>query len=265
VVITRRWVGMAAALVVGAGGLGAQQTIGPGASVLRATGDVQPDATTYDLIRVSGTEESLSGSVVRRRQETEWEGRRAILFVQQYLSPSGKSANVDSSWVSATTLRPLAYVAVVGDEEQRLRFDSEGARGAVTRPDTAWSVDDPVAAGAFLSVVDDLVLARLPLARGFTTNLRVYNPGRGADTVAVAVEGTDEVSTAHGTTRAWRVRYEAGVTSWFWLDVDTLQLLQSHTPLPSGAQFWRVRSDDVPAWRRARAGQISSRVVDRGP
>lgn len=252
--IPRVWAGLVTASIVWAGGLSAQQPIGPGSAVVRPAGGVQTDPVAYDLISVSDGVESLAASVVRQSRETEWQGLKAILFVQQYLAPDGRRTNVDSSWVSAEGLRPLAYVAVVGDEEQRLRFEGGGARGRITRPDTAWDVNDPGAVGAFLSVVEDLVMARLPLAHGATANLRLYNPGRGAATVALAVEGTDEVPTARGPTRAWRIRYEAGVTSWFWLDVETRRLLQSRTPLPGGAEFWRVRRDDVPAWRRARGG-----------
>lgn len=230
--------------------LGAQDAIGPGSALLRPGAPTGGDVS-YDLLLIADGRASLTASVVRTLIETDWEGHPAILLVQRYSSPEGAPTNVDSSWVSTRDLRPLEYRARVGAERQRLGFGPDGARGTVVTPDSTRRVTHPAAAGAFNSVTEDLVIAALPLAPGFAADLLLYSPARDTATVSLVVEAREELPTAAGPTSTWRVRYEARVTSWFWIDPATRQLVRSRTQLPNGSEFWRVASRDVPAWREA--------------
>lgn len=231
--------------------LSGQDIVRPGSPTVQTTA-LGEFKGSFDLVLVSGQEERTTTSVTRSLSSVGWEGERAFVLAQQYRTTEGVPTDTDSSWVAADDLRPLAYRAQVGEEQQSVDFLSDGAHGTIVSPDSSRSLFHPEAVGAFNSVSEDVVIGSLPLRDGYSATIHLYSPGRGTATVDVVVEGVEQLPVLGGEQAAWRIRYMSGIESWFWFDVESRQLIRSRTALPDGSEFWRVKTEDLDAWRSTR-------------
>lgn len=155
-------------------------------------------------------------------------GGEAAVVRTEVLWIDDEVVQVDSFTLHRQTLAPLQMRSTFTETAVSLQF----ARGTVRQVDEGgWGADtadvtlpDPV----FLSGTTDLLLAALPLAPGYQARLAVYDADEGVGTVAIDVEGIEEVALpGGGSASAWRVAVdENGAASTYWMDRESRTLVQ---------------------------------------
>ena len=214
------------ALIVSATSIGAQApVIQPGDARLRVA-NIRTGTDSFRIeSRFRGV--ALTTTLIRTVNRGRDEGRDVLVFAQLYRTQNGNTT--DTSWVDATTLAPLRYVADVYGELQAFRFDGGTATGTVTprnAPSRPVSVNAPTA--FFNAVALDFVYVALPWAKGLAVNIPLYKPPRAPFDLALRVTGEEKLALlTGGTITAWKVDYQLGSNvQTVWLDKRTGEFLK---------------------------------------
>ncbi len=195
----------------GEGDAGVAATVDPAA--------VTAGSRSYTL-EVNAGGQTMSLESTHDAQRGQWDGRDAWLAIQTTRLPAGSA--VDTTWLDATTLRPVARHAHQGAATITLDFGDAGVTGSIDAGARQMKVDvksdEPLYGDDFAL---ELAIGAMPLEPGYATTVHQLDVMRGATTpVRVAVTGTEEVTVPGGTFDAWVVTTtpENGATSTFWMD-----------------------------------------------
>jgi hypothetical protein len=166
------------------------------------------------------------GEYVLETRLAEVDGRPAVVR-RETMSMEGEVMYADSFALDRATLAPLLLRSGGLDGGVQLDFAAGRVRGWIDFEDGRQKVDVRLAEPAFLAGSMDLVLGALPLEAGYEAELALYEPGVGRQTGRVSVTGPEEVRTAGGPLRAWRVEVRgAGSAGTYWLREGSHVLVQ---------------------------------------
>jgi hypothetical protein len=181
--------------------------------------------TTEDiaLVEVGGlpalrrTQVLESDELGDRRSET-------VVFQESFLPHS--HSDVTAAWTLSVRYRGTAIAG-----EKRL------ASGRVI------PIKAEVASPVFDAHSVEMVLRVLPLADGYVAELPVFHGGRGTHMLVVARAFVlDTVTVSGHSVEAWKVRTDwDGVTQYYWIGVESGELLRQWSELSEGVQLEFVR------------------------
>ena len=217
-----------------------QSSVVPGLA-LQVTTAAGPDTIIYQRTITRSGQDSSAGTrtVVRQVVRAPRHGR--LLQVEQRF-PGGGGEIVDTAVSDLATLAAVAHRSHQPTRIMRFTFQGGDALGTVTalRPsgDSIAAVDQPLGGPIFDSNVIDLVVAALPLAPGYTTNLPFFiyeRGGRVAMPVAVRERATVALSRL-GPRDAWVVTVGVpGAPATIWVDTETRAVLRVRYDITSRA------------------------------
>jgi hypothetical protein len=167
------------------------------------------------------------GRMTLRTRLATVDGTRAIVRTEA-IWMDDELVQVDSFSLDAGTLAPLAMRSFSVETGVDLRFTPGRVRQV---DDGDWGADTSHVAlpePVFLGGSADLLLGALPLAEGYTARLAVYDADDGLDTVAIEVEGAEELTLPNGRrVPSWRVLVTEGfLVSTYWMDRESHALVQ---------------------------------------
>jgi dienelactone hydrolase len=205
----------------GTGETGVEMTVDPGL--------VTPGALEYALAVAMGgqTMEMSSERIVERGTHV---GRDAWVVVENTQMPMGSVS--DTTWVDATTLRPLARHVRQGPAVITLTFTPEGVTGDID----AGAQQMPVNVASEEPLFGDgpslhIAVGAMPLEEGYVTTLQGLNLMQGsAQPMRVRVTGREAVTVPGGSFDAWVVELgpvEGGEPSTLWIDRDTRRVVRA--------------------------------------
>jgi hypothetical protein len=154
------------------------------------------------------------------------EGRRLLLRTEVMEGGGGMVIHTDTFSLGLTDLIPVRQRSWDGQTRQSLDFSRSDVHGKRTRAGLDSIVTFATPEPAFYANSIDLVLAALPLTKGFSARLPLADAS-GVKTAQVVVEDREEVSAADGTTcEAWRIRIRgSGNQGTYWLGVADGRIL----------------------------------------
>jgi hypothetical protein len=180
----------------------------------------------FDLIEEDGNGEPAGRMIIRTRL-VPVDGTPAIVRTET-IWMDDELVQVDSFALDRRTLAPLALRSTSIETGVQLDF----APGTVRKVDDGdWGADTSDVAlpePVFLGGSTDLLLGSLPLARGYTAKLAVFDAQDGIDTISVEVEAMEDVALPEGgSVSAWRVAVTEGwLVSTYWMDRESRTLVQ---------------------------------------
>jgi hypothetical protein len=207
-----------------------------------ATSWLAPGAASWQLVMARGGQEQPIGTVEETIAVDSLAGRAVLRRVLRTETAMGVQA--DSAWLDPATLAPLRRRSG-GLRAARLDWADGRVRGQATPPSggAARVVDAALERPAFDVAALDLVVASLPLARGYATRLPVYVPDAGGVVEAtVEVVGSEPVRVGGVDVEAWKVATNAGGqrVTW-WIADDSRQTARVARDAGAGAELRLVQ------------------------
>lgn len=188
------------------------------------------DTVVYRRSITRGGRDSAAGTrtVVLRRIERP--GRIPLLEVEQRF-PGGGGEIVDTALAELRTLRAVAHRSHQPTRTMRFAFEGNDVSGTVAAAGVSGDsvVRQALGGPIFDSNVLDLVVAALPLERGFTAQLPFFLYERGGRVVMpVALRDRAEVAfPEHGEREVWVVTVGVpGAPATVWVDTRTRAVLR---------------------------------------
>ncbi len=193
-----------------------------------------PGTLTYS-VAMSMRGQTIEMTSERSVESGAHEGTDAWVVVESTQMPMGSA--VDSTWIDAATLQPIARHVHQGPAVIMLDFDDEGVTGSIEAGPQQMQVDvdseEPVFDGPSLN----LAIGAMPLAEGYRTTLHTLNLMQGSTSpTRVAVTGRESVTVPGGTFDAWVVEFGAADSadrSTLWIDADTRRVVRAVMQLPA--------------------------------
>ena len=192
------------------------------------------DTVVYQRSITRGGKDTTAGTRTVVRWISQGDQGTQLLTVEQRF-PAGTSEIVDTAIADLETLRAVAHRSHQPTKTMRFDFIGGDANGVVTEPATAKdssatkSVHQSLGGSIFDSNVIDLVVASLPLDRGFSAELPFFiyeRGGRVPMTVAVRDRSTVDSPTL-GKRDAWTVTVSVpGAPATVWVDAKTHAVLR---------------------------------------
>ena len=207
-----------------------------------ATSWLAPGAATWELVMARGAQQQPIGTVEETITVDSLAGRAVLRRVQRTESAMGVQA--DSTWLDRATLAPLRRRSG-GLRAARLDWADGRVRGEAASPTggAARAVDAALERPAFDVTTLDLVVASLPLARGYAMRLPVYVPDAGGVVEAtVEVVGSESVRVGGADVDAWKVATSAGGqrVTW-WIADDSRQTARVSRDAGAGTELRLVQ------------------------
>ncbi len=204
----------------GADDAGVAATVDPGV--------VTPGSRSYTL-DVSAGGQTMSLGSTHTAERGQRDGREVWLAIQTTTLPGGSA--VDTTWLDAATLRPVARHVHQGAATITLDYGETGVTGAIDAG--ARHMDVNVRSDAPLYGEDfalELAIGAMPLEPGYATTVHQLNVMQGTTSpVRVAVTGTEDVTVPGGTFDTWVVTTTPGngPTSTFWIDRESRRAVKA--------------------------------------
>ena len=183
------------------------------------------DTIVYRRTVSSAGRDSSAG--VRTVEVRRLDGALPLLEVVQRF-PGGGGIIVDTALAELRTLRAVAHSSHQPARTMRFTFEGNYANGTVATRDSVAAVHQGLGGPVFDSNIIEMVVAALPLARGFSAELPFYIYERGGR-VPMTVRVKERSTTAFGLgpRDAWVVAVGVpGAPATVWVDAKTRAVLR---------------------------------------
>ena len=231
---------------------GKQSAVVPGLA-LQMTAAPGPDTVVYQRSITRAGQDSTAGTRTVVRQIVRGPGHSRLLQVEQRF-PGGGGVIVDTAAADLATLAAVSHRSHQPARIMRFTFQGGDALGTVTARhpagDSVTAVDQSLGGPIFDSNVIDLVVAALPLAPGYSTELPFFIYERGGRIrMPVAVRERATVTFGQlGPRDVWVVSVGVpGAPATVWVDRQTHTVLRIRYDITSrGISFTDERVTPLP-------------------
>ena len=205
---------------------------------------IKPNKQQYLIYTQKGDKVNLLSYLQRTIKDTIYNNKPALLCVQRY--DQLKGTDFDSCFLNKTTMFPLEYRAIVGNQKEHFVFSNGKVVGKVTEKDSVINkVDEVFETGVYNSVAELELIESLPLKLNLEYKTRLINPGYPVSNTTLKVIAEENVIFNGNTIPCWVVlglHNNSTTGAKYWIAKASGQLQKQFFQLKNGTQWWKVRT-----------------------